>query len=164
LHADGSGADLNPVTWWILKKYGMRVHGESVPFDFETPVEPLVEYVVGNMNGYWAGWVTKLAGLAEQLRGSERDVAAETVDYAVEWCTLGMLRQLYTIRERDVTSKQGAGEYGLLLLPVRFHTLVREALAIRRRKPERLYASQSQRLNELVELLRFIHAECNRKA
>ncbi|RKN84765.1 nucleotidyltransferase domain-containing protein [Paenibacillus ginsengarvi] len=162
LHLDGKGADLNPVTWWILKKHGICVYGEKVPFDFEVPVSTLLDYVIGNMNGYWAGWVAKLESLSGEVNREERAVAAETVDFAVEWCVLGMLRQLYTLRERDVTSKQGAGEYGLNRLPEHFHGLVREALAIRRRKPDRCYDSEARRVKELVELLRYIHEESNR--
>ncbi|MDF2961976.1 MAG: hypothetical protein K0S39_3711, partial [Paenibacillus sp.] len=25
IHTDGKGADINPVTWWVLKNYGLRV-------------------------------------------------------------------------------------------------------------------------------------------
>lgn len=161
LHTDGKGGDLNPVTWWILKRYGLRVYGKNVSFDFETPVEALIDYVIGNMNSYWAGWITRLdemSGQSERLR----NVSAETADFAVEWCVLGMLRQWFTIRERDVTSKQGAGEYGLPLVPERYRGLIREALAIRRRTPDRVYESQEERLYDLIQLLRYIHAECNR--
>jgi hypothetical protein len=69
---------------------------------------------------------------------------------------------LYTIRERDVTSKLGAGEFGLRVMPEHWHPLIREAMAVKRGEPERHYASQRDRLRELVELLRHIHAECNR--
>ncbi|MDF2720154.1 MAG: hypothetical protein K0R28_7079 [Paenibacillus sp.] len=162
LHTDGKGADLNPVTWWILKHHGICVYGRFIPFDYETPVEPLIDYVRNNMNSYWLGWVNRLAALLEAPDAAGRDVSAETIDWAVEWCTLGMLRQLYTIRERDVTSKPGAGEYGLQVVPERWHPLIRESVAVKRREPERHYASQSERLHDLVALLRYIHAECNR--
>lgn len=191
LHIDGKKADLNPVTWRILKSRGIRVYGTDVPFEFETPAEQLADYVLGNMNSYWAGQIERLTSRLEAIRHSEpgssaggvmaaagsadaaaeaakaakaaeADIPAPLLDRAVEWCVLGMLRQLYTLREGGITSKIGAGEYGLSLLPARWHNLVREALAVKRREPERLYWSQSERLGDLVELLQYIRAECNR--
>jgi predicted nucleotidyltransferase len=162
LHNDGKGTDLNPVTWWILKRNGIRVYGREIPFAYETPAESLIDYVIRNMNSYWLGWVNRLAARLDATDLSERDISAGMIDKAVEWCSLGMLRQLYTIRERDVTSKLGAGEFGLRVMPEHWHPLIREAMAVKRGEPERHYASQRDRLRELVELLRHIHAECNR--
>lgn len=162
LHTDGKGADLNPVTWWILRHHGICVYGRFIPFDYETPVEPLIDYVRKNMNSYWSGWVNRLAALLEAPGTAGSSVSADKIDQAVEWCTLGMLRQLYTIRERGVTSKQGAGEYGLRVMPERWHRIIREAIAVKRREPERHYDSQEERLHDLVALLRYIHTECNR--
>jgi hypothetical protein len=81
------------------------------------------------------------------------------LDFAVEWCTLGMLRQYYSIKEYDVISKVAAGEYGLKLLPDRWHGLIREAIAIKRLERTREYSSYLKRLCDLVELLRLIHTE-----
>ena len=77
----------------------------------------------------------------------EHTVPLERNDFAVEWCTLGMLRQFYTIREHDVTSKIGAGEYGLTLLPERWHGLIREAIAMERGENSREYTSQLKRMH-----------------
>ncbi|MNI78514.1 hypothetical protein D3C73_1348930 [compost metagenome] len=73
-----------------------------------------------------------------------------------------MLRQLYTVKEHDITSKIGSGIYGLKELPDQWHGLVHEAIAIKRRKSTRYYISQLDRLTDLVALLRFIHFEANR--
>lgn len=164
LHTDGKGTDLNPVTWWILKHNGICAYGETIPFEYETPIEALIDYVLANMNSYWLGWVNRLADRLDSPESlQEHEETAKRLDEAVEWCTLGMLRQLYTIREHGVTSKLSAGEYGLRTMPERYHELIREAVAIKRREPLRYYSSQRKRLNDLVALLRTIHAECNRR-
>jgi hypothetical protein len=129
--------------------------------------ETLIEYVLGNMNTYWKGWIDRLEERRLQIPGiSEQTSPSAQLDYAVEWCTLGMLRQLYSIRERDITSKIGAGEYGLKIVPDRWHRLIREAIAIKCRQPVSQYGTQAQltRLEDLVELLSWIHAESNRLA
>ncbi|KIL42194.1 hypothetical protein SD70_03005 [Gordoniibacillus kamchatkensis] len=161
LHDDGTGADLNPVTWWVLQKHGIRVYGDDVPFAYEVPEDKLADYVIDNMNTYWAGWIDRLAQ-HESKQPAELDTQAQRLDQAVEWCVLGMLRQLYTVSECGVTGKIGAGTYGLTVLPERWHPLIREAMAIKRRRAEREYGSQQARLRDLVELLRAIRTEGNR--
>ncbi|MCZ8511878.1 DUF4111 domain-containing protein [Paenibacillus filicis] len=158
LHLDGTGADLNPVTWWILRRHGICVYGSNTPMTYSATAEELTEYTLYNMNTYWAGWIGRLE---QQLVNSEHNPAPEAVNEAVEWCVLGMLRQWYTLREHDVTSKIGAGEYGLERLPGRWHGLISEAIAIKRREPVRQDSAGPERLRELVELLRYLHQESN---
>lgn len=161
LQPDGGG-DLNPVTWWVLRKYGICVYGEHVSFNYDISPDQLVQYVIENMDTYWVGWINRLEQKINSTNLSDQTVPLEQLDFAVEWCTLGMLRQYYTIRERDVTSKTGAGEYGLTLFPQRWHGLIREAVSIKRKKPVREYASQMNRLADLTEFLRLIHTESHR--
>jgi hypothetical protein len=47
------------------------------------------------------------------------------------WCGLGALRLHYTAFTGEVTSKRGAGEYGLQVAPERFHPMLRAALTMR---------------------------------
>ncbi|MFC0396305.1 nucleotidyltransferase domain-containing protein [Paenibacillus mendelii] len=160
MQSDGNG-DLNPVTWWILKRHGICVYGQQLSFNYEISSNELIKYVINNMNSYWIGWIDRLEKNLNSTGMTEHSVPLEQLDFAVEWCTLGMLRQFYTIREHEVTSKIGAGVYGLTQLPERWHGLIREAIAIKRREKSREYASQLKRLNDLVELLRLIHTESN---
>ncbi|WP_274653276.1 nucleotidyltransferase domain-containing protein [Paenibacillus humicola] len=162
LRTDGTGADLNPVTWWVLKHHGIRVYGPEVLLTYEIAEDTMTDYVIGNMNTYWTDWIGRLEQHARTSGPSGPQLKPAELDFAVEWCVLGMLRQLYTIRERKVTSKTEAGRYGLELLHARWHGLIREAIAIKRLQPERTYDSQLHRLNELIELLRLIHADSNR--
>ncbi|MFC4809298.1 aminoglycoside adenylyltransferase domain-containing protein [Paenibacillus sp. GCM10023250] len=161
LKTDGTG-DINPVTWWILRKCGIRAYGRPIAFRYELSSEALVRYVIGNMNTYWAGWIARLEQIRQSPEAAEETAAANKLDFAVEWCVLGMLRQWYTIRTGDVTSKIGAGVYGLAQLPERWHGLVREAMALKRLEPAGRIDSQLKRLEELIGLLKLIQAESNR--
>ena len=49
----------------------------------------------------------------------------------LSWSALGPLRLHYTAFTGDVTSKRGAGEYGLTVVPEHLHDVVRRALAVR---------------------------------
>lgn len=135
------------------------MYGENIDFNYNLPFDSLIDYVKWNMNTYWVGWIDRLS---EKVAIRIDQSSKPELEEAVEWCVLGMLRQLYTIHEHDVTSKLGAGEYGLLIIPGRWHGLIREAISIKRRKPISAYESQEVRLHDLVELLRFIHKECSR--
>lgn len=111
------------------------------------------------MNTYWVSWIDRLKKQAVILVMEDQK---SQLDEAVEWCVLGMLRQLYTIREHSVISKIAAGEYGMKVLPIKWHGLMREAISIKLQKPISEYTSQSERLDDLIELLRTIHFECNK--
>ncbi|WP_248926434.1 nucleotidyltransferase domain-containing protein [Paenibacillus hamazuiensis] len=160
LQSDGNG-DLNPVTWWVMREHGICVYGQRTPFNFELSSDKLIDYVIENMNTYWSDWIARLEQKLNWENLSEHAVPSEKLDFAVEWCVLGMLRQYYSIRECNVTSKIGAGEYGLKVLPERWHGLIREAIAIKRRESGSVYTSQKSRLDDLIKLLRFIHSESN---
>jgi predicted nucleotidyltransferase len=112
INTNGEGADINPITLWVLQMQGICVYGEDIPFVYDTSLDELLSYVINNMNTYWVNWIVKLENKLETAVIMNH-TEVEQIDDAVEWCTLGMLRQLFTIREHDITSKIGAGEYGL---------------------------------------------------
>lgn len=162
LHTNGFGADINPITWWILKKHGIKIYGSDLTFDYDIEIDSLLEYVISNLNSYWVSWIDRLEQQVSLDHLSNQEMNVEQLDEAIEWCTLGMLRQLYTLKEHGITSKVGAGKYGIKELPVKWHKLVHEAVAIKQLKPDRYYESQRERLTDLVALLRFIQSEANR--
>ena len=118
-------AEINPVTWWILKKYGIPLLGpdpHNLPF---TPdPDALISWMQGNLNTYWASWTTH-----------PRRMAVLLSDYGIQWAVLGVLRQFYTFREQEIVSKTQAGYYALQYLPDRWRPLIREAIAIREGSP-----------------------------
>jgi hypothetical protein len=163
LNTTGAGADINPVTWWILKKHGIKVYGSDFIFHYDLDIDALQEYVIRNLNSYWVQWIERLEKQLMDVIGLGQEINEKQLDEAVEWCTLGMLRQLYTLNEYDITSKIGAGIYGMESLPAKWHGLIQEAMMIKQLKPDRHYMSQRQRLDDLAALLRFIHSEANRR-
>jgi hypothetical protein len=113
---------------------------------------------VGNQNTYWVGWIVRLT----LNNDSNHESVTKQLDEAVEWCALGMLRQLYTVKEHDIKSKIEAGFYGIQIIPQQWHRLVQEAINIKQLRPGRFYSNNVERLTDLVALLRYIHFEANR--
>jgi hypothetical protein len=77
-------------------------------------------------------------------------------DFGIQWAVLGVLRQYYTFREGDITSKTGAGEYALTHLPARWHRLIREAIHIREHTGACSYGFQIFRAVEAWAFLKYV--------
>jgi hypothetical protein len=125
LHHDGECFEINPVTWYTLATYGVTVRGpaaDSLSIWHET--EDRVRFVIDNLLTYWHQ-------LAKSVQQACDDPNAAFDMASFEWCALGALRLHYTAFTGDVTSKRGAGEYGLAAAPDEFHPLLRQALALR---------------------------------
>lgn len=162
LHSDGYGADINPITWWILKNNGIKVYGSEQSLNYEVAIKNLTKFVIENLNTYWVSWIDKLEQQLTVISSSDQESITTQIDEAVEWCTLGMLRQLYTLKEHDIKSKIQAGYYGITTIPEQWHELIYEAISIKLLRPDRYYNSNQVRLTDLVALLRYIHLEANR--
>jgi hypothetical protein len=126
LHHDGECFEISPVTWYTLARYGVTVRGPA-PDTLGIPVdtEARVRFVVDNLQTYWASLADDVS-----LATTEQPDRAFSGDSFV-WVALGALRLHYTAFTGDVTSKRGAGEYGLSAAPERFHDLLHTALAMR---------------------------------
>jgi len=161
VHTNGYGADINPITWWILKNHGIKVYGSEQSLNYEVEIKSLVGYVIDNLNTYWVSWIDRLEKQLTSINLADQESIVKQLDQAVEWCTLGMLRQLYTIKEHSIKSKVEAGYYGITTMPQQWHGLIYEAINIKRLLPDRYYYSNEQRLTDLVALLRYIHLEAN---
>ena len=106
-------------------------------------VQKLIVDMRENINTYWASFITKFSRITYLW-----------TDYGVQWTVLGVLRQFYTFKENDITSKAGAGEYALTHLPARWHRLIQEALNIREQKHRSLYTFKLVRSIEAFLFLR----------
>lgn len=113
LHHDAECIEINPVTWYVLARYGVVVRGPRhdrlvVSIDREERVT----WVRHHVEEYW------LALLAE-VRGAVGELGEHgTVDGTVaEWCLLGAARMAYTARTGDVASKSAAGRWAAGRLP-----------------------------------------------
>jgi Nucleotidyltransferase domain len=125
LHHDGDCFEINPITWYTLDTYGVTVRGPSVErLNVWHEVEERVRFVIDNLSTYWRQLAASVVTACE-------DSAASFDAASFEWCALGALRLHYTAFTGDVTSKRGAGEYGIVVTPDYMHDTLRQALAVR---------------------------------
>ncbi len=138
--------DINPVTWWLLKTKGIPLWGnppQALPFDIAWAT--VRAYSQQNLNTYWRRWAY-----------DPRYLIALNTDWTIEWGVLGILRLLYSLQTDWMTSKIGAGEYGLQALSPKWHRLIQEALRIRRHQPRSLYRLRILRTMEAIRFLRMV--------
>jgi hypothetical protein len=125
LHHDGDCFEINPVTWYTLATYGVTVRGPAAEkLNIWHEVEERVRFVIDNLSTYWHQLSESVVEACEQP-DSSFDLAS------FEWCALGALRLHYTAFTGDVTSKRGAGEYGIVVTPDYLHDTLLAALAAR---------------------------------
>ncbi len=125
LHHDGECFEINPVTWYTLATYGVTVRGPVVDgLNIWHETEDRVRFVIDNLSTYWSQ-------VADSVEKACDDPNASFDLASFEWCALGALRLHYTAFTGDVTSKRGAGEYGLVVTPDHMHDIIRAALDVR---------------------------------
>jgi len=147
---DNSYHNINPVTWFTLKRHGITVIGPPASaLGFEAPVGELLSYVAENVNTYWAKWLADSKNLLS-LKG----VYALT-DEAVEWGVAGISRMAYTLKEKDVTSKDGALKYMLDRAPEKFNRILSEAYNIRAGCDKRYYVSPFARKRDMIDYMEY---------
>ena len=143
--------DINAVTWWILQHHGITIYGPPASqFDIQTDWERLFADMHHNLNTYWARFTTHPRRMSWLLN-----------DYGIQWAVLGVLRQFYTFRERAITSKVGAGTYGLIHTPQQWHQIIQEALNIRRGNTRSSYRSRIVRAITARAFLQLIITACD---
>lgn len=151
-------SDFDPIIWWILKTRGIRILGtERHALNFDIQSTHLLSYVNGNMNSYWAERVKRMENSSAELS----NFPAEDIDEEIEWSVLGLLRQFYTLKERDIISKLDAGEYALLHLPVEWHPIIKEAMNIRKGEKEMIFTSDKERIKMAIRFSKYIIHYCN---
>ena len=125
LHHDGECFEINPVTWYTLATYGVTVRGPDVgKLNVWHEVEERVRFVIDNLSTYWSQ-------LADSVVEACEDSSRSFNLASFEWCALGALRLHFTAFTGDVTSKRGAGEYGIVVTPDYMHDVLRAALDAR---------------------------------
>jgi hypothetical protein len=128
VHHDGDCFEINPITWYTLATQGVLVRGPAIArLDIPTDVEARVRFVLDNLSTYW----TDVRDGVSAACDTEPDAAFGASSFV--WCALGALRLHYTAFTGEVTSKRGAAEHGLTVLPEHLHDTVRAALDHRQR-------------------------------
>jgi hypothetical protein len=144
--------NLNDITWLTLKKGGIALKGPEVAtLALEVDWPGLLANLKHNLNTYWASYTSNPGRIVWLFS-----------DYGVQWAVLGVLRQYYTLKERDITSKTGAGQYGLTTLPPKWHRLIQEAINLREKAPTTSYKTKIGRALAAYQFLRYLIRTCNR--
>jgi hypothetical protein len=150
LHPSGYH-DINGVTWWILKHRGVALIGPPpYQLDIQVDWDDLLAKMHHNLNTYWARFTT-----------NPRRMSWLLTDYGIQWTVLGVLRQFYTFREHAITSKTGAGMYGLTHTPRQWHQLIHEAINIRAGSSSSSYRFRIVRAIAARAFLQLIIAACD---
>ncbi|MDR7071682.1 aminoglycoside adenylyltransferase domain-containing protein [Fictibacillus barbaricus] len=146
---------------WIdayqLKKYGIVVKGLPVEsYNYPVDWNLLKTNLVENINGYWLNWVNRCKRVT-----SLQYLGLFVSPSMIEWGVLGVTRLYYSLREEDITSKMGAGEYALKTVPEEYHLIIREALRIRNGNTFSLYSSIFKRRRDTLKYMKFMIKACN---
>ncbi|WP_436794809.1 aminoglycoside adenylyltransferase domain-containing protein [Actinospongicola halichondriae] len=123
----GSGFDVNPVMWRVLRDHGVAVRGaapSSLGVDPEGDV--LRQWNLDNLHAYWEPLArTHVAGRpAPRHRFRPR--------WTTSWLVLGPTRLYRTIATGEIITKEQAGEHALEVFDSQWHPIIREGLAARR--------------------------------
>lgn len=146
---------------WIdafqLKTYGIVLKGLPIE-TYNIPVDwnELKSNLVQNINSYWATW-TKRCETITSLQYPGLYVSSSLI----EWGVLGVTRLYYSIKEEDIISKVGAGEYALRTVPHPYHPILQEALRIRKGDKPSDYNSVFKRRRDALAYMKFIIEACN---
>lgn len=143
--------DINPVTWWMLKHRAIIIFGPNpVALPFEAEWDAVHAYMRHNLNTYWAAYTTSLRRMAFLLS-----------DAGVEWAVLGVSRLYYGLREGTMISKRQAGEYAMQHMPVQWHALLQETLALRAGQRTSLGAGRVIRARQTQAFIKAVIAASN---
>lgn len=119
---DEARYDISPVTWHELAWHGVTVAGRPIAsLGIWTNRERLLDFTRDNVDTYWRGKAEAL--VAAPGEGSREDACC--------WCVLGVARLDHLLVTGEMTTKSGAGRWGLSHYPERFHRVLREAIRIR---------------------------------
>ncbi|GAA4904170.1 nucleotidyltransferase-like protein [Stackebrandtia albiflava] len=115
------------VTWHTLADTGVTVRGPAVEsLRIHTDRAALNAWLRDNLRGYWRHlWRTLSAGTEAARREGRHD-------FTPPWCVLGVTRLHYTLATGAITSKSGAGEYGMRVFDDRWAPIITESLRLRR--------------------------------
>jgi hypothetical protein len=144
----------NSIDTFQIKHYGIPVLGKDPrTYDYEVDWDILSRNMKGNVEAYWMNWKKRV----EQLPANKFE------GWMIEWGVLGVSRIYYSLREQDMISKTGAGEYALQHVPARWHRIIQESIHLRSGSEKSLYRSIFQRRNDALAYMDYLMKECLRE-
>ncbi|HVE61451.1 MAG TPA: aminoglycoside adenylyltransferase domain-containing protein [Chitinophagaceae bacterium] len=146
-----------------LKLNAVTIFGEKaegLPIDIKDCY--LNKFLYDNINSYWAKWIKQHSSFFN------RKILLLFFPRLTEWSVLGVARQLCTLQTGKIVSKTEAGIYCMQQLPEKFHTIIKEAIEIR--KNNRTYPfvksytikPSYKRLTETIDCVNYIISAFNK--
>ncbi|GLX71537.1 aminoglycoside adenylyltransferase domain-containing protein [Paenibacillus glycanilyticus] len=139
-----------------IKQYGIPVIGaDPRSYSYSIDWDVLTENLKGNLQTYWLKWINKVEKFPSipyfglLFKGS-----------MIEWGVLGVSRIYYSIREHDMISKYGAGEYALQRVLEQWQRIVRESINLRNGNSKSLYRSVFKRRQDTLAYMNDLIKEC----
>lgn len=143
--------DISPVTWHELAWYGVTVAGaQCASLGIWTDRERLLDFTRDNLDTYWRG-------TAKALEASPAEASREG---ACCWCVLGVARLDHLLVTGEMTTKSGAGRWGLGHYPDPFHRVLREALRIREGGSHEYSDDAEARGQDTADFTAYVVARC----
>ncbi|MFC5730243.1 MULTISPECIES: aminoglycoside adenylyltransferase domain-containing protein [Nocardioides] len=137
------------VAWHELALNGVTVSGPPLSeVGVWTSADALRQFTLDNLDTYWRSNAEALAKMPSE---GEREEACC-------WCVLGVARLHHLLVTGEMTTKSGAGRWGLAHYDERWHRVLREALRIRE-GGESEYDDTSARGHDTAEFLASVVAE-----
>ncbi len=124
--------------------------------DYTVDFDILINGMLDNLNTYWLNWLNDCRKFP-----SIKYIGLFISPKLVEWGVLGVTRQYYTFKERDIVSKVEAGKYALQNVPQRWHKIIRESMRSRENNKKSYYNSIFQRRNDALGYIDYIIRESN---
>lgn len=119
--------EMAPVSLAELKSNAITILGQKAEaLQIDINQDDLNSFLYNNMNSYWKKWVDQHSSYFN------RKLLLLLFPRFTEWSVLGVARQLCTLHTGRIVSKTEAGLYCLQQLPDKFHSIIKEALEIRK--------------------------------
>lgn len=119
--------EMAPVSLSELKSNAITILGQKAEtLQIEIKKDNLNMFLYNNINSYWTKW------LDQHSSYFKRKLLLLWFPRFTEWSVLGVARQLCTLQTGKIVSKTEAGLYCLKQLPDQFHSIIIEALEIRK--------------------------------
>lgn len=143
--------DINYITWWTLKYNGISINSPNVSnLNINVQWDNIVETMNYNLNSYW------------KKKLNDKDIFL--LDEWIEFGVLTLCRILYTLHNKNITTKIQSAKYMLGRIQNEYKLIIEEAIRIRKNScAKSLYETEFERENELKCFMNYLIDHCNEK-
>ncbi|ARC83242.1 hypothetical protein U732_2468 [Clostridium argentinense CDC 2741] len=142
--------DINHVTWWVLKHYGVEINSpKACDLNFEVEWSNVLDTMDYNLNIYWKDKINKNIVFL--------------FDSWIEFSILTLCRILFTLENKKITSKVEGAKFSIEFLSSDWRLIIEEAIRIRENtSKDSLYTSRVIRVKEAKKFIYYIINYCNK--